>query len=86
MIRDGIVSRGCAVQDGTVDLSWMLRSTWHGPEQERDPTRWRSEEAKAIVAAVRWQGQVERTSSGHLKVIGPAGSAVVASALCRPEG
>jgi hypothetical protein len=25
-------------------------------------------------------GQVERTASGHLKVIGPAGSAVVASA------
>jgi hypothetical protein len=25
-------------------------------------------------------GQVERTTSGHLKVIGPAGSAIVASA------
>jgi hypothetical protein len=25
-------------------------------------------------------GQVERTASGHLKVIGPAGSAIVASA------
>ena len=45
------------------------------------PKRWRSKEAKAIVAAVqRVGGQVERTASGHLKVIGPAGSAVVASA------
>ena len=45
------------------------------------PKRWRSKEAKAIVAAVqRAGGQVERTASGHLKVIGPAGSAVVASA------
>jgi hypothetical protein len=68
MIRDGLASRGCAVQDGTVDLSWMLRSTWHGPEQERDPKRWRSEEAKAIVAAVRRAGaggaHVERASEG----------------------
>ena len=45
------------------------------------PKRWRSKEAKEIVAAVqRVGGQVERTASGHLKVIGPAGSAVVASA------
>ena len=45
------------------------------------PKRWRSKEAKQIVAVVRRAGgQVERTASGHLKVIGPAGSAVVASA------
>jgi hypothetical protein len=46
------------------------------------PKRWRSKEAKEIVAAVqRAGGQVERTASGgHLKVIGPAGSAIVASA------
>ena len=45
------------------------------------PKRWRSKEAKEIVAAVqRAGGQVERTASGHLKVIGPAGSASVASA------
>ncbi len=45
------------------------------------PKRWRSKEAKEIVAAVRRAGgRVERTASGHLKVIGPAGSAVVASA------
>jgi hypothetical protein len=45
------------------------------------PKRWRSKEAKEIVAAVRRAGgQVERTASGHLKVTGPAGSAVVASA------
>jgi hypothetical protein len=44
------------------------------------PKRWRSKEAKEIVAAVqRAGGQVERTS-GHLKVIGPTGSAIVASA------
>lgn len=45
------------------------------------PKRWRSKEAKEIVAAVRRAGgQVERMASGHLKVIGPAGAAVVASA------
>jgi hypothetical protein len=34
------------------------------------PKRWRSKEAKEIVAAVqRAGGQVERTASGHLKVI-----------------
>jgi len=74
---------GCAVHDG------------HREEGPRDaeghlvmalkkqatPKRWRSKEAKEIVAAVqRAGGQVERTASGHLKVIGPAGSAIVASA------
>jgi hypothetical protein len=45
------------------------------------PKRWRSKEAKEFVAAVqRAGGQVERTASGHLKVTGPAGSAIVASA------
>jgi hypothetical protein len=45
------------------------------------PKRWRSKEAKQIVAAVqRAGGQVERTASGHLKVTGPTGSAIVASA------
>jgi hypothetical protein len=45
------------------------------------PKRWRSKEAREIAEAVqRAGGQVERTASGHLKVIGPAGSAVVASA------
>jgi hypothetical protein len=45
------------------------------------PKRWRYKEAKEIIAAVqRVGGQVERTASGHLKVIGPAGSAIVASA------
>ena len=59
----------------------MLRITWHGPEEASDPKRWRSKEAKEIVAAVqRAGGQVERTASGHLKVIGPAGAAIVASA------
>jgi hypothetical protein len=45
------------------------------------PKRWRSKQAKQIVAAVQRAGrQVERTASGHLKVIGPGGSAIVASA------
>jgi hypothetical protein len=49
-------------------------------KKQATPKRWRSKEAKAIVAAVqRAGGQVERTASGHL-VIGPAGSAIVASA------
>jgi hypothetical protein len=43
--------------------------------------RWRSKQAKQVVAAVqRAGGRVERTASGHLKVTGPAGSAIVASA------
>jgi hypothetical protein len=59
----------------------MLRITRHGLEEASDPKRWRSKEAKQIVAAVqRAGGQVERTASGHLKVIGPTGSAIVASA------
>jgi hypothetical protein len=59
----------------------MLRITWHGPKEAIDPQRWRSKEAKEIIAAVqRAGGQVERTASGHLKIIGPAGSAIVASA------
>jgi hypothetical protein len=50
-------------------------------KKQATPKRWRSKEAKEIVAAVqRAGGQVERTASGHLKVIGPAGSAIVASA------
>jgi hypothetical protein len=49
--------------------------------EDPPPRRWRSKEAKAIVVAgQRAGGQVERTASGHLKVIGPAGSAIVASA------
>ena len=50
-------------------------------KKQATPKRWRSKEAKEIVTAVqRAGGQVERTASGHLKVIGPAGSAIVASA------
>jgi hypothetical protein len=50
-------------------------------KKQAAPKRWRSKEAKEIVAAVqRAGGQVERTAGGHLKVIGPAGSAIVASA------
>ena len=48
-------------------------------KKQATPKRWRSKEAKEIVVAVqRAGGQVERTASGHLKVIGPAGSAIVA--------
>src|ERR671932_739797 len=50
-------------------------------KKQVSPKRWRSKEAKEILATVqRAGGQVERTASGHLKVIGPAGSAIVASA------
>jgi hypothetical protein len=52
-------------------------------KKQATPKRWRSKEAKEIVAAVqRAGGQVERTASGHLKVTGPAGSAIVP--LCQP--
>ena len=48
-------------------------------KKQATPKRWRSKEAKEIVTAVqRAGGQVERTASGHLKITGPAGSAVVA--------
>ena len=50
-------------------------------KKQATPKRWRSKEAKEIVTAVqRAGGQVERTASGHLKITGPAGSAIVASA------
>jgi hypothetical protein len=43
-------------------------------KKQSTPKRWRSKQAKEIVAAVeRAGGQVERTASGHLKVIGPTG-------------
>jgi hypothetical protein len=49
-------------------------------KKQADPKRWPSKEAKEIFAAVhRAGGQVERTARGHLKVIGPAGSPIVAS-------
>jgi hypothetical protein len=58
----------------------MLRITSHGPEEAIDPKRWRSKEAKEIIAAVQRAGvQVERTASGHLKVTGPGGFAIVVS-------
>jgi hypothetical protein len=50
-------------------------------KKQATPKRWRSKQAKQIAAAVqRAGGQVERTASGHLKVTGPTGSAVIASA------
>jgi hypothetical protein len=50
-------------------------------KKRANPKEWRSKEAKEIVAAVRQAGgTVERTASGHLKVTGPAGIAIVASA------
>src|SRR5215211_3842131 len=60
----------------------MLRSSpGMALKKQATPKRWRSKEAKEIVTAVqRAGGEVERTASGHLKIIGPAGSAVVASA------
>jgi hypothetical protein len=63
--------------DGSLDAEVI----WYGAEEQPAPKRWRSKEAKEIVAAVqRAGGQVERTASGHLKVTGPTGSAIVASA------
>ena len=59
----------------------MLADQRMALKRRATPKRWRSKEAKEIVAAVqRAGGQVERTASGHLKVIGPTGSAIVASA------
>ena len=49
-------------------------------KKQATPKRWRSKQAKEIVAAVqRAGGRVERTAGGHLKVIGPAGFAIVVS-------
>jgi hypothetical protein len=54
---------------------------WDGAEEASNPQTLAIQADKEIVAAVkRAGGQVERTASGHLKVIGPAGSAIVASA------
>jgi hypothetical protein len=67
---------------GTVrSVLGTLRPPGMALKKQAAPKRWRSKEAMEIVAAVqRAGGQVERTASGHLKVIGPAGSAIVASA------
>jgi hypothetical protein len=50
-------------------------------KKQATPKRWRSKQAQEIVAAVRRAGgQLQRTASGILKVIGSASSAIVASA------
>ena len=77
----GLASRACAVHDESLTGPGMLTSSGMALKKQPTPKRWRSKEAKEIVAAVqRAGGQVERTASGHLKVIGPAGAAIVASA------
>jgi hypothetical protein len=75
-------AQGALSTIGTVgNVLGMLRFASMALKKQATPKRWRSKEAKEIVAAVQQAGgQVERTASGHLKVIGPAGSAVVASA------
>lgn len=43
--------------------------------------RWRTKEAAEIARAVRRAGgEIDTTSKGHLKITGPAGTAIVASA------
>src|SRR5436309_729013 len=57
----------------------MLRITWHGPEEASDPETLAlqgSQGDRCCRAAGRWAGGAH--ASGHLKVIGPAGSAIVA--------
>lgn len=50
-------------------------------QKQRTPKRWRSKEAREIAAAVeRAGGTVELTGKGHLRITGPKGIAVVASA------
>ena len=45
------------------------------------PRRWRSKAAREIAAAVEQaDGTIELTGKGHLRITGPAGTAVVASA------
>jgi hypothetical protein len=90
--RRGVAPRRCTLTWGLcAEAALSTMRSWTGPrdaevtgmalKKRATPKRWRSKEAKAIVVAVqRAGGQVERTASGHLKVIGPAGSAIVASA------
>lgn len=50
-------------------------------KKQSTPKRWRSKEARDIArAVVAAGGTVERTAKGHLKITGPMGVAVVASA------
>jgi len=50
-------------------------------KKQRPPKRWRSKEAREIAeAADKAGGVVELTGKGHLKITGPAGVAIVASA------
>jgi hypothetical protein len=59
----------------------MLRIGWHGAEETSDPETLAVQGSQTDRRAVqRAGGQVERTASGHLKVTGPTGAAIVASA------
>lgn len=50
-------------------------------KKQKTPKRWRSSEAREIARAVEDAGgTVERTAKGHLRVTGPEGTAIVASA------
>lgn len=50
-------------------------------KKQKTPKRWRSKEAREIARQVTAAGgTVERTASGHLRITGPEGTAVVASA------
>ena len=50
-------------------------------KKKNTPKRWRSKEAREIAKAVaRAGGSVERTGKGHLKITGPKGTAIIASA------
>lgn len=50
-------------------------------KKQGPPKRWRSKEAREIAAVVeKAGGTVELTGKGHLRITGPAGIAIVASA------
>jgi cold shock CspA family protein len=51
------------------------------PKKQRPPKRWRTKEAREIAETVQKAGgTVELTGKGHLKITGPEGTAIVASA------
>jgi hypothetical protein len=88
----GVAPRRCRVAWGlraegalSTMTSWTVpreaEVSWYGAEETSNPETLAlqgSQGDRRCRAAGGWE--VERTASGHLKVIGPAGSAIVASA------
>ena len=70
-----------AVHHGNAEvLLGSSGSVLHGAEEAGRTETLAFQESQLVAAVQRAGGRVERTASGHLKVTGPSGTAIVASA------